>query len=145
MSFHDIITVYHIIISFYHYVYIYIYISLSIPAFLAAMVASLPWIVWISLQFWLSLLSFQHRVHCWLEHGLVWPKCEKPSCHMMQDTRRNVFWWNLMNFSISLWISCEMRIVLILHSVIWWSLWCLEPPKTHVSTDLSGWPGQWGS
>ena len=31
--------------------------------------------------------------------------------HMMQDTRRNVFWWNLMNFSISLWISWEMRIV----------------------------------
>lgn len=111
MSYHDIITVYHIIISFYHYVYIHIYISLSIPTFLAAMVASLPWIVWISLQFWLSLLSFQHRVHCWLEHGLVWPKCEKPSCHMMQDTRRNVFWWNLMNFSISLWISWEMRIV----------------------------------
>ena len=33
MSFHDIITVYHIIISFYHYVYIYIYIIIhsSIP------------------------------------------------------------------------------------------------------------------
>ena len=103
-------------------------ISLSCTTFLAAMAASLPWIVWIFLWLWLSLLSFQHTVHCWLEHGLVLPKRRTPGATSFDET------W------IYLWKSGEMRIVLILPSVIWWSLWCLEPLYQNPCQHRLKWP-----